>query len=316
MISRFPSPDMSSFRSVAGCAAFAVVALLAVAASAETPLEGTLPTMDPRPLGMGMTLRAAPSATAGIYLNPATIAMAKLFHLELMYQYTGEDSESTGGIAVVDSITTVVAAGLSFNYSRIDKANTEHESYDGRLALAGNFADVFFVGLTGRYLRVEQNTSRSKWGPNGRAAMPASGSQNVDGFTFDAGVALKPVDVFSIGVVGYNLTDTGSIFAPIKLGTGLSIFALDMLVIEGDVVLDFTSFEKVNEEIHAGAEILIAGSVPLRAGYIYDVFYEMNSVTAGIGYVGSQFALDFGYLQEVIDSGRWVLSFGFKYFIN
>ncbi|MDD5309795.1 MAG: hypothetical protein PHU25_20965 [Deltaproteobacteria bacterium] len=307
---------MSFFGVVAGCATFAAVLSVGLTASAETPLEGTLPTMDPRPIGMGMTLRAAPGATAGIYLNPATIAMAKLFHLELMYQHTGEDSENMGGLAVVDSITTIVAAGLSFNYARINKANMDHESYDGRLALAGNFADVFFVGLTGRYLRVEQNMSRSKWGPNGRAAMPSSGSHNVDGFTFDAGLALKPVDVFSIGVVGYNLTDTGSIFAPVKLGSGLSVFALDMITVEGDVVIDFTSFEKVNEEIHAGAEILVAGSVPLRGGYIYDVYYGINSVTAGIGYVGAQFALDFGYMQEVIDSGRWVLSFGFKYFIN
>ena len=84
----------------------ALVAALVTAStitSAQEPLVGTLKTMDPRPIGLGGALRASPASTSGIYLNPATIAMARIYHVNLMYQYTGEDDMHMGGAAAVDS---------------------------------------------------------------------------------------------------------------------------------------------------------------------------------------------------------------------
>lgn len=273
--------------------------------------------MDPRPIGIGGALRASPSSTSGIYLNPATLAMAHVYHVNLMYQYTGEDDLHTAGGAVVDSVTsTIIAAGLSLNYLRSDKRRTDHESWDARLALAGSIGDVVFLGLTGRYIRVEHDLESGNRGPNSVPAMPSSGSQQIDGFTFDAGAAVALGGIVSLGVTGYNLTDTGSVYAPIQLGSGAALTLLDMLLLEVDVVVDFTSHDEVNEEIHAGGELFVANMIPIRVGYIYDVYFEINSVTAGLGYVDPSFAVDVGFQREVRTDGRWILAFGLRIFIG
>jgi len=299
------------------CVLIGLVGLvLTPAALAEKPLPGTLPTMDPRPLGLGGALRASPSGTSGVYLNPASIAMVPLYHLELMYQYTGGDALHMGGVSVVDSITSMIAAGLSFNYSRIAQPKTDHEVYDGRLALASGIGEMVFIGLTGRYLHVTQNTGAGHQGPGGVSALPSSGNQQVDGFTFDAGAAFRLGDTVSVGVSGNNLTNTGSVFAPIQLGGGVSLALVEILTVEADVVLDFSTHEDVNEEIHGGVDLFLANHLALRAGYIYDFYFGLNTVCAGVGYIDSAFSLEAGFLREIVDEGRMAFAFGFKYFVN
>jgi len=297
--------------------ALLATALFALPASAQERLDGTSATMDPRGVGMAGTGVATSSSTSGLYLNPATIAMAHLYHLNLMYQFTGEEDLHMGGLAIVDSVTSsTIAAGASLNYLRANQTRTDHESWDARLAIAGNFGEVFFLGMTGRYLRVEHDLQGGNTGPNGRPSLPASGSKQMNGFTFDAGAAVRIARILSIGVTGYNLSDTDSVHAPLRLGTGVGIGVLDMLLIEADLILDFSSHDKVNEEIRGGAELLIAGRVPVRLGYVYDVLLNMNSIAAGIGYMDSAFAIDFGFQQELVERGRFQLAFGIRIFIG
>lgn len=290
--------------------------LSATGVLAEDPLPGTLPTMDPRALALGGVLRASPSGISGIYLNPAAIAMVPLYHMELMYQYTGGDEMHTGGVAVVDSITAMIAAGLSFNYARIDQSKTDHEVYDGRLALGSGIGEVIFIGLTGRYLHVAQNTGSDHQGPGGISALPASGNQQVDGFTFDAGATFRLGDKVCLGIAGNNLTNPGSVFTPVQLAGGLSVALADMLNIEANVVLDFSSHEELNQEFHGGVELFLAHRVAIRGGYIYDVYYNLHSASAGLGYVDSSFSVEAGLMREIVDGGRTALAFGFKYFVN
>ncbi|MFO8070679.1 MAG: hypothetical protein R6V85_02280 [Polyangia bacterium] len=291
--------------------------LAALPAAAEEPQLGTLQLVDTRPIGMGGALRATPGSTSGIYLNPATLAMARVYHLGARYQYTGQEELHTAGASVVDSVTSrYIAAGLSLDYRRADRRRTDFESWDARLALAGNIGDTFFIGMTGRYIRVERDLEEANRGPNGVPALPASGSQQLDGLTFDAGAALRIAEVFSLGLVGYNLSDTGSVYAPIQLAPAAALTLFDMLIVESDVVLDFTRYEELNEEIHAGTEVFVGGIVPIRAGYSYDVHLDLHSVCAGLGYVDRQFAVDFGFRQEVAKRGRMVLSFGLRIFLQ
>ena len=297
----------------------ALAALLLAApldALGEKPLTGTLPTLNPRAIALGQTLRASASGTSGLYLNPAVIAMTPLYHLELMYQYTGKDNMHMGGVSLVDSVTTVVAAGVAFNYSDITEKRTKHQAFDGRLAIAGGIGNVFYLGATGRYLYLEQNQSESKWGPAGKPALPSSGSRQVNGFTFDAGAALRLGSIVTLGLVGYNLIPSHSIFAPMDLGTGLSLYLLSMLLLEANVVIDFTSHDRVNTEIHFGTELFLAKAVAIRLGYIYDIYYDLHSLSAGLAYIHPKFSIDLGFMHEVIEDGRWQLGFSFKYFVN
>ncbi len=283
---------------------------------AENPLLGTEQTMDPRPMGVAGAMIAASGGTNGIYLNPASIAVVPLYHAEGMYQFTSRENMHMGGAAIVDSATKPgIGAGISFNYNGCNSHRNEHDSFDGRLAVGGVIGKIFSLGLTGRYLRVKQNMSSSNWGPSGKPAFPASGSRQIDGFTMDAGALLRLADMLNIGVTGYNLTHTESAFAPIMLGTGASINLMKKLFIEVDGVFDFTSHDKMGADLRVGGELLIADVVVIRAGYQYDFYYRRNLIAAGLGYVHTNFGIDIGFSQEIMEKGRTAVSIGFKFFI-
>ena len=295
---------------------FSLLMVFTKPVGAEEPLVGTMETLNPRALGMAGAMVAGPAGTSAIYLNPATISMSPLYHFEGMYQFTARENMHMGGLSVADSVTTVVGAGLSFNYSGIDQSRTKHQAYDARLSLSGAIGKMFFLGATGRYLRLEQNIESSKWGPVGRPALPASGSQQVDGFTFDAGAALKLGEMISLGVAGYNLTHTQSVFAPIALTGGVAVSLMEMLLLEADVKTDFTSHDEAGVDIRVGGELFLAGALALRAGYLYDVYFNMHALSLGAGYVHSRFALDAGFTQEFRHNGRIAVAIGFKIFVN
>jgi len=90
----------------------------------------------------------------------------------------------------------------------------------------------------------------------------------------------------------------------------------EMLLIEGDVIADFASHEETNEEIDLGVEVFLANRIPLRVGYIYDVYYTMNTIAAGIGYSDPAFAIDVGFQYEIKDQGRFLLAFGLRIFLS
>jgi hypothetical protein len=285
-------------------------------AFAESPLTGTLLTQNPRTLALGQTLRASPSGTAGVYQNPAVLAMAPVYHMESTYQYTGEEDRHTLGMVLADSVTTVVAAGLSFDYSWINQKHTKFQAYDGRLAIAGAIGNMFYLGGTVRYLYLDQKWDSDRWGPGGMPALPSSSSKNVNSLTFDAGAALRLGNIITLGVVGYNLIPTESVFAPLRLGTGASIQVRNMLLVEVNTLVDFSSHADVSNDIEIGTELFLGGSVALRAGYIYDFYYNLNTISAGLAYIHSKFSIDAGYMQELVDDGRWCIAVGVKYFIN
>ena len=296
--------------------AVCVALLTAAPAAAEDPLVGSGQTMDPRPIGTAGAMIAAPGGVNGVFLNPASIAMASIYHVEGMYQFTSRENMHMGGIAIVDSVTLPnIAAGVSFNYSGCESNRNSHDAFDGRLSLAGSIGKVFFVGVTGRYLRLEQNTKLSNWGPAGKAALPASGSLQVKGFTVDAAAGLRLADMVTIGVVGYNLTHTESAFAPIQLGSGVSLSLMDKILIDVDTVVDFSSHTDTGVDLRVGGELFLADTVFIRAGYKYDFYYERNTVAAGLGYLHNMFGIDLGFSQEIVDGGRTVVSVGFKYFV-
>ncbi|MBN2343628.1 MAG: hypothetical protein JXX29_19355 [Deltaproteobacteria bacterium] len=300
-----------------GCCGMAIWLLSMSASAQDGRLPGTERLGDARMLAMAGALRASSSNTSAVYLNPAAMSMAKVYHINLKYQYTGLDALHNGGVVLMDSVTSqTFAGGVSFDYVRSAKEYTDFESIDGKLAVSATIRDIFFFGTTVRYLRTAYDVESSSLGPNYTPALPRNDTVQAKGFTFDAGMALKAGDIISIGVVGYNLSNTGSVYAPLQLGGGVSALIKNMWLIEVDAVTDFTSYDETSLELQLGTEFILKQQFSFRGGFGHDFHFDVNSYGLGFGFTGKRLAVDLGFKQDIEFPKRVRIALGFRIFIG
>ena len=129
-----------------------------------------------------------------IFYNPGALAAQKVFLTNLggMMYRVGADTDATifGG-SVVDSASTTVAAGFSYNYISTLGYKTRG-AFGGmtNLALAFPVGDNLFLGATGTYLNVYSDTA------------------TVSAITTTVGAFVRFGKLFSGGFTGYNLINT------------------------------------------------------------------------------------------------------------
>lgn len=305
---------MPSYRSRAGCALLFVVA---IAPQARAERGDLVPEVGynysemetGRSAAMGGALRALGNGVTGLYANPANIALTRVFHLQGLAQVWPQARRQSYGAAAVDSVTNRLAAAIGGNYSVLDPDGVDRKWTDARLALAFPLSDRFYAGVTGRYLKLRENGfARPGFGlPNSFASAGLPEAAIVDGFSFDAGITVKPTDSLFVGLVGSNLTSAGNGFRPMTVGGGVG-FGTNDITIEADVVADFTTFtdangsSRTNMRAMAGFEYLAADHFPFRVGYRFDDKQSTHALSAGLGYIDPQFSVDFALRQTVAGS--------------
>jgi hypothetical protein len=260
----------------------AILLLLAGRAVAdEMPLPGGIPDIaGPRMLGLSAGIGAA-AGNDGLYLNPGAIAARKRYAIEggmLVDRRGGTTADRFIGGSAVDSQSSPVTAGAS--YLRAQKGlftgNVIH------VALAGPIAPGFFLGVGGKWLKVE--------GPKSTSAA-----------TVDAGILWQVAELVSIGGTGYNLVDVGNdAIAPMGAGAGIAIGSDRSFQVTGDWRTDFDRGGKTTNRYAAGAELLIRSLIPIRAGWMRDETLDTSWWSAGVGIVTREgIALDVGYRQSI-----------------
>lgn len=249
-----------------------------------------------RPLALGGGSRAFCPSNASLYLNPAGMAVARLYHVETMYGYGYAENANThvAGGSVVDSVTAPVAMGLSFNYVGFDPDGIDRTEYDVRLSAAYYIARLLSIGLSLKYVYANQEG----YGHLTTNLFVPNGDEQLNTVTIDVGTTLTIGQVFSAAVVGYNLTNTGSQHAPLSLGIGLGL-TISAFVVVADVLLDFTSAEDLMVRAMGGAEYLVNDNWPIRLGYRWDQLMDTHAVTGGFGYVSQRFGVELSLRQEV-----------------
>ena len=245
----------------------------------------------PRSMALGGAQRATSYSVGGLFSNPANMARTAVYHLGGIAEVWPEANRISFGGAAVDSIVNSkgIAGGLGYTYNQQDKGGLDRQYNDLRFALAFPMQDKFFLGLGGRYLWLAQNG----FGPLG-SSLASGGLKNeriIKGFSFDAGVTLKPTDELYVAVVGSNLSDPGNGFQPLTAGGGVG-FANKDFGAEADVTFDFTTWDETKLRAMGGVELLIDDSVPIRAGYRYDAGAESHAVSAGVGYIERAFSAE------------------------
>jgi len=259
-----------------------------------------------RSAAMGGALRALGNAVTGLYANPANIALTRVYHLQGLAQIWPEARRQSYGATAVDSVTGRLAGAIGAHYGVLDPDGVDRKWTDVRLGLGFPISDRFYAGVTGKYLKLRDNgLARPGYGlRHSYASAGLPDAAIVDGFTFDAGITVKPTNNFFIGVVGTNLTSPGHGFQPLTLGGAVG-FGNNDITAEVDVVADFTTYTKAdgtsrtNMRAMAGFEYLAADHFPLRVGYRYDAEPALHAISAGAGYIDPQFSVDLSIRRTV-----------------
>ena len=259
-----------------------------------------------RSAALGGAVRALGNAVTGLYSNPANIALTRVYHLQGLAQIWPEARRQTYGASAVDSVTGRLAGAAGAHYGVLDPDGVDRKWTDIRVAIGFPVSERFYAGVTGKYLKLRDNgTPPFGYGlPRSNASAGLADEPVVDGFTFDAGITVKPTSSLFIGIVGTNLTNTGNGFQPLTLGGGIG-YGNNDITAEVDVVADFTTYTKTSGSSRsamramAGFEYLAADHFPLRLGYRYDAEPATHAISGGLGYIDPQFSIDVAIRRTV-----------------
>lgn len=324
-----------------------VVGALVSPAAAMEPLQGL------RSLALGGSMRGMATGAEGLLLNPSGIAMAPQYAVTAFYSFRLQRLGHGLHISVADSVTQRrLAMGLYYNYVnespqasfRVTETGGAGRSLyvqDARFSRQGHqlglvtgipLGERFALGITTKY------NYFSLTAPVPREQIPqdfvndalnkAEGAYDFgslgNALTFDVGMTLRLWRGLSLGVAGQNLWPHGP-EVPTLLGMGLTYGASERFSLAADATLNFTGNQQCNNEacteqgdrttvrVGGGAEYLIGGRVPLRAGYLYDSNLGSHHVSGGLGYFDPRIAIDVSVQQRVAGGMETILVGGFRF---
>lgn len=267
-----------------------------------------------RAVGMGGALNALGVSTSALYLNPANMALARVYHFEGLAAYMPEAQRQTYGLAVVDSMTSKLAGGLAGVWQKFDPSGVDRTWTDIRAALALPIGDHFSLGALGRWLRVEQPVSAGPFGTN-PASGGTSGGPIFNQITFDAG-ATASFDGFRVAAVGHNLTFTKNALAP-TVAAGGAGYASQLFAVELDGLLDFTTWSSTRGRIMAGGELFLADHYAVRAGWRYDWGTQLNTPSIGLGYIDPRWSVEVAVRHDLTsEHASTLLVLSLRYFYD
>ena len=271
----------------------------------------------PRSVGMAGALNATGVSTNGLFLNPANMALARVYHLEALGAFSPEARRQSYGAAAVDSVLNRwhLAGGGAVNWSTMDPDGIHRSWTDVRVGLAFPLGDHLAIGANGRYLRVDQAIASGPLGAS-LASDGTAGKPLFNQITFDAGATLSFTQSLRLGVVGHNLTNPGTSFAPTTLAGGLGYITRDFAV-EADAQADFTTFASTKMRFMGGGEVFLADHYAIRAGYRYDAGTKVHAASAGLGYIDRKWSIELSARRDVVaDHPSTMLSLGLRFFYD
>jgi hypothetical protein len=250
-----------------------------------------------RALGLAGALRGAATGDSALTLNPSGMSLMRAYVIEAAYAHdsVGSSDANLGRLSIVDSTSGFnIAGGIYYQYLGQDLGGgIDRSGHEGGAALSLPLGEHLFVGGLVKYLRLQTV---------GVAAMSR-------GFTFDAGITVKPVGAVTIGIVGQNLIDKHNDRVPRTVGGGVTVGATSDFLLTFDAVYDFTTKRDLGGSgkvwtFMGGAEYLFAKRFALRAGGGRRGVSEKGYIAGGASYIAQIGALDFGFQQDLGGSAK------------
>lgn len=264
-----------------------------------------------RGLALGTGMRASAMSTSALAYNPAALVLGRVYHIEGLVDYMADLKTVALGGAVVDSSTSRLAAGFALRGMLSGQGGMG--GIDGRLGLAFPFSDAISIGLTGRYMAVNQDQVSP-------TDMMLHSVRLAKGFTLDSSLRIAPLPNVQLDVSAYNLLrlsgDLAAAYAPFILGGGLAIGIADIANIGADVLVDMTSYSSAATIFGGGVEVFAGAAIPLRFGYNYDVKRIQHTLSFGIGYTDRAVGFDLSLHQDIGGFGDTRVAGAFRIYVH
>jgi hypothetical protein len=197
------------------------------------------------------------------------------------------------GSSISDSTTSKkIAMGTSFR-GVFSGENRRYSGWDWRSGIGIQAIPQLGLGVGFRWAKLKADRHEGqRLGPS------------LERVTMDASLTITPIPWLRLSGLGYNLIKTHSVLAPQMAGGSVSLAPVPSFSIGGDMLFDFTTFQKTKLIAGGGLSYIAGEMVPLRFGYRRDQGRNLNQITAGAGFskgkVGAEVALrqDIGGRKE------------------
>lgn len=290
-----------------------------------------------RALALGEAYRAIATGNDAIYMNPAGIVMVPRYSPELHYSFNLDAEDHQFDVSVVDSKTTLIAAGLAYTFQGRELTRRLTLQHTATLAIAYPiFPRLFSVGVGLKYVNISDavigNYLNALSGDlGGLATLPGGLSLAAVGYNL---IPIRSTDVpLSAGFgLAWDLGPLSGLFfgatpmlgkimdasgVPVDVVPGAPRGPLFGLVLTSDWHIDFFSVDgKPKSRISAGAEYLLFDMVPLRFGYQWNEKDDDHLMSVGAGFIVPYFGLDVAYQQSVIDPDHRTFAMSLKFFFD
>jgi hypothetical protein len=234
--------------------------------------------MHARNLSMGGAYESLGYGAEAIGGNPAALSLAKRFSGELSGTYDIATQYGVGSVALVDSRTSQVAAGISYHFATFG-GSERRWSHISTLALSYPLAPWLHIGVAGRHYFL-------------------LGASSTNAVTMNAGVILKPVSFISLGLSGHNLISPLNRDVPRYFVASVSGQFFGQVTPVFDLRLDANGVS-ARTGFHGGLEWVVAETFPLRIGYEYDGIAGHQFLSGGLGLQVDGTGVDVAYRHEL-----------------
>lgn len=227
--------------------------------------------------------RGLPPGNDAISYNPAALASRRAFTIEAQYLFSrvGADTDATfWGGSVVDSVTSSLAAGISYTYANAGGYRTSGFGGSFDVAIAFPVLESLYLGGTFSYLDLSSSFDDVKAG-------------NVN-----AGLFWSVAKIVSLGAVGYNLIYTGhDLITPRALGAGVGVGDERVIRLGADFYRAWYRDGATHDVWSGGAELFLFEMLALRGGWRYELPQRVQWWSVGAGFSAGGFGVDAAYRQ-------------------
>jgi len=279
-----------------------VIAAVSAVAFAAPPAEAREDWFEPGSLGMGGAVRILGGDVSAVRLNAASMIGKPTYYVGASYSFYGREKSHIFSTGAYDSKTSAFGLGSSYSvniYTPVIDPDTDLNWYkvgaeikDKRTTHRWEIAAAY--GLLER---------RINFGLSARILRHVNAlSENSLRFTLDTGIVFYPLPILGIGVSAQNMIPTKDERFPTRLSPGIGLTLPNLLDLEVDAVIDFTSQDVIKVDVHGGIAVRFLQFFLVRVGYYGDRGFLDNYVTWGLGFdiqADRRFGVDFGMRIEV-----------------